>query len=79
MAAGRAHIGSTRLPWIPAEQQWRDVLAVAAKEPVRNRVMLALASQLSTSSRSNYTSSSDNCGACDVEQDVHQTGHARVG
>lgn len=33
----------TKLPWIPAEQQWRDILAVAAEEPVRNRVMLALA------------------------------------
>jgi integrase/recombinase XerD len=35
--------GLTKLPWIPTEQQWTDVLAVAAKEPVRNRVMLALA------------------------------------
>ncbi len=33
----------TKLPWIPIEQQWMDVLAVAAEEPVRNRVMLALA------------------------------------
>ncbi|MGB6165010.1 MAG: tyrosine-type recombinase/integrase [Pseudonocardiaceae bacterium] len=33
----------TKLPWIPTEQQWRDILAVAAEEPVRNRVMLALA------------------------------------
>jgi site-specific recombinase XerD len=33
----------TKLPWIPSEQQWLDVLAVAASEPVRNRVMLALA------------------------------------
>jgi integrase/recombinase XerD len=33
----------TRLPWIPGEQQWLDLLAVAAGEPVRNRVMLALA------------------------------------
>jgi len=33
----------SKLPWIPTEQQWLDVLAVAAKEPVRNRVMLALA------------------------------------
>jgi integrase/recombinase XerD len=32
-----------RLPWIPTEAQWMDVLAVAAAEPVRNRVMLALA------------------------------------
>ena len=32
-----------KLPWIPDEQQWRQVLAVAAREPVRNRVMLALA------------------------------------
>jgi integrase len=33
----------TKLPWIPSEQQWLDVLRVAAGEPVRNRVMLALA------------------------------------
>lgn len=32
-----------KLPWIPDEQQWRQVLAVAAEEPIRNRVMLALA------------------------------------
>src|SRR6185503_17597924 len=32
-----------KLPWIPTEQQWRDILAVAAAEPPRNRVMLALA------------------------------------
>jgi site-specific recombinase XerD len=32
-----------KLPWIPSEQQWRDILAVAAGEPARNRVMLALA------------------------------------
>jgi integrase/recombinase XerD len=32
-----------KLPWIPDEQQWRQVLAVAADEPIRNRVMLALA------------------------------------
>jgi len=33
----------TKLPWIPTEQQWLEILAVAAKEPIRNRVMLALA------------------------------------
>lgn len=33
----------TKLPWIPTEQQWADILEVAAAEPVRNRVMLALA------------------------------------
>lgn len=33
----------TKLPWIPDEQQWAAVLAVAADEPVRNRLMLALA------------------------------------
>jgi len=32
-----------KLPWIPDERQWLDVLAVAAKEAIRNRVMLALA------------------------------------
>jgi integrase/recombinase XerD len=32
-----------RLPWIPAEQQWLDVLGEFRAEPVRNRVMLALA------------------------------------
>jgi integrase/recombinase XerD len=32
-----------KLPWIPNDQQWLDILGVAANEPVRNRVMLALA------------------------------------
>jgi integrase/recombinase XerD len=32
-----------KLPWIPDERQWLEVLAVAAREPIRNRVMLALA------------------------------------
>src|SRR6266536_2367910 len=31
-----------KLPWIPTESQWVEFLAVAAKEPPRNRVMLAL-------------------------------------
>jgi integrase/recombinase XerD len=33
----------TKLPWTPSEQQWLDLLDVARKEPVRNRLMLALA------------------------------------
>jgi len=32
-----------KLPWIPSEQQWLSILEVARREPVRNRVMLALA------------------------------------
>jgi integrase/recombinase XerD len=32
-----------KLPWIPSEQEWLDVLAVFRAEPVRNRLMLALA------------------------------------
>jgi integrase/recombinase XerD len=32
----------TRLPWIPGERQWLDVLAVARREPVCDRLMLAL-------------------------------------
>jgi len=32
-----------KLPWIPGEQQWLDVLGVFRAEPVRNRLMLALA------------------------------------
>ncbi|MGW2051583.1 tyrosine-type recombinase/integrase [Streptomyces sp. NPDC001858] len=35
--------GLTKLTWIPSEQQWLDLLDVVRKEPVRNRVMLALA------------------------------------
>ncbi len=31
------------LPWIPNEEQWQDVLAAARVEPLRNRVMLAMA------------------------------------
>jgi integrase/recombinase XerD len=33
----------TKLPWIPSEQQWMDILNAARGEPIRNRVMLALA------------------------------------
>ena len=33
----------SKLPWIPAERQWLDLLEVARREPVRNRVMPALA------------------------------------
>jgi integrase/recombinase XerD len=33
----------TKLPWIPDERQWLELLAVASREPIRNRVMLALA------------------------------------
>ncbi|GAA2662418.1 site-specific integrase [Streptomyces vastus] len=32
-----------KLPWIPSEQQWLGLLDVVRDEPVRNRVMLALA------------------------------------
>lgn len=32
-----------KLPWIPTDQQWLDVLAVFRDEPIRNRVMLAVA------------------------------------
>jgi integrase len=32
-----------KLPWIPGEAQWLDVLAVFRAEPIRNRLMLALA------------------------------------
>jgi integrase/recombinase XerD len=32
-----------KLPWMPDERQWLQVLAIAAGEPIRNRVMLALA------------------------------------
>ena len=31
----------TRLPWIPDEDEWRAILEVTRREPVRNRVMLA--------------------------------------
>jgi integrase/recombinase XerD len=31
------------LPWIPTDAQWRAVLDIAAEEPLRNRLMLALA------------------------------------
>lgn len=32
-----------KLPWIPSEQQWLDLLDVVREESARNRVMLALA------------------------------------
>lgn len=33
----------TRLPWIPDDEAWAAILAVTAREPIRNRTMLALA------------------------------------
>lgn len=33
----------SRLPWIPDDQDWSAVLVVAAREPIRNRTMLAFA------------------------------------
>ncbi len=32
-----------KLPWIPDDEQWKKVLEAAREEPLRNRVMLALA------------------------------------
>ena len=32
-----------KLPWIPSDEQWRAVVAVARAAPIRNRLMLALA------------------------------------
>ncbi|MFN8475528.1 MAG: tyrosine-type recombinase/integrase [Anaerolineae bacterium] len=32
-----------KLPWIPTDEQWRAILEAARSEPIRNRVMLALA------------------------------------
>ena len=32
-----------KLPWIPSEAEWLKLLGVVADEPIRNRVMLALA------------------------------------
>ena len=31
-----------KLPWIPNDEQWQAVLEAARREPVRNRVMLAM-------------------------------------
>ena len=43
-AGGRALVPRlVKMPWIPTDQQWRDVLAVFRDEPIRNRLMLALA------------------------------------
>jgi integrase/recombinase XerD len=33
----------TRLPWIPTDEQWQAIGTVAREEPIRNRLMLALA------------------------------------
>jgi integrase/recombinase XerD len=33
----------SRLPWIPTDEQWRALLEAAVGEPLRNRLMLALA------------------------------------
>lgn len=32
-----------RLPWIPTDEQWQAIVTVAQAEPIRNRLMLALA------------------------------------
>lgn len=32
-----------RLPWIPSEARWQDIQEVARHEPIRNRLMVALA------------------------------------
>src|SRR5438105_2349766 len=32
-----------KLPWIPSDAQWRSILETARTEPLRNRLMLALA------------------------------------
>ncbi len=32
-----------KLPWIPSDQQWLAILTVVGREPIRNRLMLALA------------------------------------
>jgi site-specific recombinase XerD len=31
-----------RLPWIPTDEQWQSILQSCKKEPVRNRLMLAM-------------------------------------
>jgi len=33
----------TKLPWIPSDEQWRQLLEATKSEPLRNRLMLALA------------------------------------
>jgi integrase/recombinase XerD len=33
----------TKLPWIPNDEQWQAILGVAREEPIRDRMMLALA------------------------------------
>jgi integrase/recombinase XerD len=33
----------TKLPWIPSDEQWRQLLDATCPEPLRNRLMLALA------------------------------------
>jgi integrase len=33
----------TKLPWIPSDAQWRQILIAVKADPLRNRLMLALA------------------------------------
>jgi integrase len=41
---GRALVPRLRkLPWVPNEDDWQTILAAAAQEPIRNRVMLTFA------------------------------------
>jgi site-specific recombinase XerD len=60
------------LPWIPTDAQWRAVLEVAAGEPLRNRLMLALA----------YDAGLRREGLCLLQTDdvdpAHRTLHVRA-
>jgi hypothetical protein len=52
-----------KLPWIPTEQQWLELLEVFRKEPVRNRLMLALAYDTALRQEGNRLSSRTNLTA----------------
>jgi integrase/recombinase XerD len=42
----------TKLPWIPTDDQWQEILKVTKEEPIRNRLMLALATMPGCAERS---------------------------
>jgi hypothetical protein len=46
-----------KLPWIPSDEQWRQLLDATRPEPLRNRVMLALAYDAGLHGRGDFTTS----------------------
>jgi len=76
-----------KLAWIPSEADWLKLLGVVADEPIRNRVMLALAYDAALRREELCSLRSDDldpahrhaAGACGDHQDPPRTGGAVLG